>query len=168
MEKTEFKLYLRKRLKELGFEKRKDFYSKIMDEDYLVGIDLEHSSYVNGYQFRCGIVYLPNEQRVPFCGVFDLKWNFEFPFEPGQKLDFAKKPLKYVFEYEKYTLDDFKELFEKNYKHYIMPLLDPDYGIELIRKDWKLLKRCDPQTIKRLCTRIGIEHDEVVSFLCKA
>lgn len=165
MEKSEFKLYIKNRLKELGFHKRKDFYSKVMDENYLIGIDLDHSSYVKGYQFRCGIVYLPNEQRIPFRGIFDLKWNFYFPSEPGQKLDFEKRPLKYIFEYEKYTIDEFKEFFEQNYEHYIIPLYDPGYGIELIRQDWKLLKRCDPQTIERLCKRIGIEYDEVMKFL---
>ena len=167
MEKSEFKLYLRKRLKELGFDKKKDFYSKTMAGDYLIGIDLEHSSYVKGYQFRCGIVYLPNELRVPFRGLLDLKWNFEFPFELGEKLDFEKKPLKYVFEYEKYTIEEFEELFAKNYEHYIIPLHDPNYGVELIRQDWKLLKRCDPQTIERLCVRMGIKYEEVMKFLCR-
>lgn len=165
MEKIEFKLYLKDRLTQLGFHKRKDFYSKTMGEDYLIGIDLEHSSYVKGYQFRCGIVYLPNELRVPFCGLLDLKWNFMFPFERGEKLEFSQKPLKYIFEYEKYTIDEFDVLFEQNYKHFIVPLYDPDYGIGLIRKDWKLMKRCDPQTIQMLCRRMGLDYNEVMRSL---
>lgn len=168
MEKREFKLYLKDRLIGLGFHKRKDFYSKVIGEDYLIGIDLEHSSYVKGYQFRCGIVYLPNELRVPFRGLLDLKWNFMFPFEPGDKLEFDRKPLRYIFEYEKYTVDEFEALFEQNYEQYIVPLHDPNYGIEMIRKDWRLMKRCDSQTIEMLCARMDLDYNEVMRSLQKS
>lgn len=165
MDKKEFKLYLKGKLKGLGFDKRKDFYSKTVNSDYLIGIDLMPSSYVKGYQFRCGIVYLPNEKRVPFCGLFDLKWNFEFPFELGQKLDFSQKPLTYIFKYEHYTTEEFEEFFMQNYDRYILPLYNPEYGIELMRKDWRLMVRCDSQTIAQLCTRMDISYEEVMKFL---
>lgn len=61
MEKKELKNSFALSLKSLVSKKRKDYYTKILDRDYLIGFYLYPSSYTKGYQFCCDIIYLPNE-----------------------------------------------------------------------------------------------------------
>lgn len=165
MEKKELKEFIRVKFKELGFQKRKDYYTKTLDGDYLIGFYLYPSSYTKGYQFCCGIIYLPNEFKMPFHGLCDLDWNFRFPFKPGTELDFNQDPLAYVFEYEYYTVEQLERIFAQNYERYMLPLYDKEYGLELFRQDWRRLRRHSPQTIAGLCKRMGVDYDEVMDFL---
>lgn len=165
MEKKELKQFLSARFKELGFEKKKDYYTKMLTDDYLIGCCLDPSSYTKGYQFYCGMIYLPNEMKMPFRGLFDLEWTFRFPIKPDDEFDFDKGPYTYIFEYEQYTIEQFERIFEKNYKHYMEPLYSEEYGLEILRKDWRLMRRHSFQTIEGLCKRAGIEYSAVIEFL---
>lgn len=165
MEKEELKRFLKIRFEELGFQKRKDYYFKILDDDYLIGCCLNPSSYSKGYQFYCGVIYLPNELKMPFHGLFDIEWDFRFPVNPDAELDFDKGPYTILFRYEQYTIKQFEKIFEKNYERYMLPLYDKEYGLEVLRKDWRLMRRHSHQTIEGLCKRMGIEYSTVIEFL---
>ena len=165
MEKSELKRFLNDRFIELGFQIKKNYYTKLLDEDYLIGCCLYPSSYVKGYQLYCGIIYLPNEMKMPFRGLFDLEWNFQFPIDPSDELDLGGGGLTVVLHYERFTIKQFESIFKKNYEHFMLPLYNKEYGLDLMRKDWRLMRRHSFYTIEGLCKRMGIEYSDVIEFL---
>ena len=165
MEKKEFKQFFTEKMKALGFQKKKDLYWKLLSDDYLIGLDIDPSSYCKGYQIHCGMIYLPNELKMPFRGCYDLDWNFRFPLSAGDEFDFDKIPFRCVFDYELYSVQQLSELFECNYARLIVPMYDQEYGLQLMRNDWRLFRRHTNETIEALCGRMNLDVRAVMAFL---
>jgi len=169
MTRSELRTFTQKKLKAMGYQAQKSYLYKIIDDDYLIGFHLYPSSYIKGYSFVCGIIYLPDELKMPLRGVFDLEWEFQFPFDPDGVFDLKDYPdrTKYmrVFEYEKYTLEQLEVLWDANFRFFMEPLTDKNYGLEIIRKDWNNLKRFAPENVLKLCLRANMDINKVFSFL---
>ena len=169
MTRQELRAYVKDKFKKMGYQAQKSYLYKVFDDDYLIGFYLEPSSYVKGYAFVCGIIYLPDELCMPFRGVFDLQWEFQFPCKPEEKLDLSTYPenpkLCRVFEYEKFTLEQLEKVFEVNYEYFMVPLLDKNYGLDIFRSNWAVFNRFDTQSILKICQRAGIDSEKVFRYL---
>ena len=176
MTKSELFAYAATKLKSLGYKSSRNYYYQIIDDDYLIGVFLDPSSYCKGYRFTCGAIYLPDEQKMPFCGKFDIQRNFVFPLdsnglvgflehnESGCKESFARNT---IFEYESYTLEQLDKLFEINYSYFVVPLMNKEYGLEWFRNNWKSMNRFSRNNVIKICKRAGINSDEVLAYLGK-
>jgi len=171
MTKSELRTYVREKFKSKGFQSQKSYLYKIIDDDYLIGFHLYPSSYCKGYRFICGIIYLPDPFKIPLRGLFDLEWVFRFPVDSGSKLDLSKyegnTQLTTVFEYENYSLAQLEEYFMMNYEHFITPLFNKEFGLELFRSDWRLMNRFSVQTVDKLCQRASLDTKSVLKYLGK-
>lgn len=171
MEKAELRQYIKDKFKALGFQSRKSTHYKIIDNDYLIGFEMEPSTYCKGYCFTCGIIYLPDEQRMPFRGIFDLHWDFVFPWEPDGDPDvqrcIERKLLRRIFEYEDYSIEQLDRIFEANYNYFMLPLYDKNYGLDIFRSSWRRMQYYPVPKIEMLCKRAGLDAQEVLAFLGK-
>lgn len=176
MTKSELFAYVATKLKLLGYRSRRNYYYQIIDDDYLIGLFLDPSSYCKGYRFICGAIYLPDEQKMPFCGKFDIQRNFIFPLDSNSlvgSLDYIDSDSRElstrntIFEYENYTIEQLDKLFETNYSRFVVPLMNKEYGLEKFRDNWKSMNRFSKNNVMKICKRAGINSDEVLAYLGK-
>ena len=171
MTKPELKDFIKDKFKSLGYQSRKSYFYKIVDEDYLIGFFLDPTGRTKGYYFICGIIYLPDSIKMPINGLFDLEWKFIFPWEPTSEFDVEKcldtKLYKKVFEYEAYNLEQLEIIFSKNYAYFIDRLLDKEYGLDLFRKNWNRMNRFSAHSVDKICKRAGLDTDSVLKYLKK-
>ena len=144
---------------------------KVIDDDYLIGFYLYPSTYCKGYDFVCGIIYLPDELKIPLRGLFDLEWAFRFPIDPSDKLElsdyYGNRKLTTVLKYEKYTIEQLDLFFGINYDYFIKPLYNKEFGLDMFRHDWRLMNRFSVQTINKICHRASIDAQMVLEQLGK-
>lgn len=171
MTRQELRAYIKDKFKKMGYQSYKSYFYKIYDDDYLVGFYLEPSTYVKGYSFIYGIIYLPDELKIPFRGLFDLDGSFRFPCDPDEELDlttYLENPkLSHIFEYEEYTLEQLDKLFEINYEYFMVPLLDKEHGLDQFRDPtkWFIFRRFAPQNVLKICQKAGIDSEKVFRYL---
>lgn len=171
MTKNELRTFIKEKFKSQGFSSQKSYLYKTIDDDYLIGFHLYPSTYCKGYSFVCGIIYLPDPFKIPLRGIYDLEWSFRFPVHPGGELDLKKYQdgarFTTVFQYENYSTEDLEVYFSMNYEHFITPLFDKEYGLQLLREDWHIMNRFAPQTIDKLCKRASLNTQIVLEYLGK-
>ncbi len=169
MDKTDVRKYIKEKFKTLGFQSKRKWHYRIYDGDYLIGFELEPSTLCKGYCFTCGIIYLPDELRMPFHGIFDFHWDFIFPWEPDADCDVQScinsKLFRRVFVYEEYSVEQLDKIFNANYDYFIKPLMSKEYGLNLYREDWRRLESYPKSKIEMICSRAGINTQEVLRFL---
>ena len=79
MDKTEFKKIVKHEFEKYGFKFKGNIGHKMHQENYLIGIDMEHFNFVDAYCISYGVVYLPDEEKFPpFKGFYD--WHDDFLF----------------------------------------------------------------------------------------
>lgn len=171
MTKADLKTFIKSKLKSLGYQQRKAYFYKMIDDDYLISFYLDPTGRSKGYYFICGIIYLPDDIKMPVNGIFDLEWKFIFPWEPTSEFDVAKclddKLYKKVFEYEAYSLEQLDVIFSQNYMYFIDRLSDKEYGLELFRNNWTLMNRFSVKSISKICKRAGLDVLSVLKYLGK-
>lgn len=171
MTRNELRGYVKKWFNSRGFQSQKSYLFKVLDGDYLLGFYMEPTGLSKAYMFTCGIIYLPDNIKLPFHGVFDLQWDFIFPWEPNDEFDIhlclERQKYRGVFKYEDYSIEQLEEILTQNYNYYITPLFDKEYGLCLFRDDWRLMNRFSVQSIEKLCNRAGLDVAEVRAFLKK-
>lgn len=171
MTKEDMGKYIRQKFSSLGYQSSRNIYYKMFDDDYLIAFELISTGRSKGYYFTCGIIYLPDEHKMPVRGVYDLQWDFIFPWEPCMEFDIdvaiESKQFRRVFEYEKYTLQELDGIFASNYQHFVIPLHNKNYGLDIIRSDWRIMRRFSRQSIDKLCKRAGLDTQAVLSYLGK-
>ena len=106
MEKKEFQKTVKDKLKSIGFTVKGNNAYKILDADYLIGVSLDHNPYCKGYFIEYGVVYLPDEKKIPFKGFFD--WDDRFLFTREADADLGK----YQIQEMEYDEDELTECFE--------------------------------------------------------
>ena len=171
MTRKELRTFVKEQFKSRGFSSEKSYLYKMLDEDYLIGFHLYPSSHCKGYTLICGIIYLPDPYKVPLRGLYDLEWSFRFPVRPGGELDLDSGPTgpayTTVLEYENYPLEEIEGYFAMNYEHFVLPLFDKEYGLKLLRADWRLMNRFTAQTVEKLCARASLDTQAVLKRLGK-
>lgn len=169
MERKEFRQYVKRKFRELGFQSRKSCHFLMPQEDYLIGFELATSTYAKGYYFECGCLFLPNLHAVPFYGYMDLRRRFLFPLEPGEQFDIHKcletEEYTRICEYEKYTEEQLDPIFEQNFEYYMRPFYDPEYGLQMIRELPQRMNYHDESWVRMVCRRAGLDADEILPSL---
>ena len=171
MTKEEMKKFISHKFTSFGYQSSKNIYYKVYDGDYLIAFELQSTGRSKDYYFTCGIIYLPDELKFPVRGVYDLQWDFIFPWEPVADFDIntalQSKLYRRVFDYEKYSLEILDQVFMENYRHFMLPLLDKSYGLDIFRNDWRTMRRFSEKSIDKLCKRAGLDSQTVLSYLGK-
>lgn len=169
MDRKEFRQYVKRKLKQLGFQSRKSCHYLIMQDDYLIGFELVPSSYTKGYYFECGCLYLPDPRAMPFYGYMDLRKRFLFPLDPSQKFDFhaclESEQYTRTCEYEKYTVEQIDQVFDANFEYYMRPFYNQEYGFQMYRENPRRMNHKSEAKIRMLCNRSGLDAEEVLPCL---
>ena len=173
MTKNEFRAYVKDKFRSMGFESHKSIHYKFIEDDYVVCLELDPSSYCKGYQCTWGAIILPNEDTFPPCGRYDVSANFQFPREPGDELDFSlpvlERHVKYDYkcEYEKYTREQIERYFDANIAQFITPLYDIELALDYFRNDWRRFRYNKPEHIVNICKKAGLNPQQVFSSIGK-
>lgn len=139
MNKKDFQKIAKKIFKEIGFQFRGNNAHKTIGDDYLIGICLEHHSYYKAYSVDFGVVYLPDDNKIPFHGWFD--WHNQFLFTRNAKEDIEKYKIEYITDYDEEYLIDYFEYEEREPEELIKQIKSNiDRRMELILKKEYVLK----------------------------
>lgn len=149
MEKKEVQKFIKNKMKELGFRSRGNGLYKILDDNYLIGIYMDHHPYCKGYFIDYGAIYLPDDEKMPFRGDFDWSSTFFFTTDPEDNLskyhfdvdevdeDSYGKIIEY-FEYDVFTLEELDAQLDLNIKKLLPALLDKNFVLEFYKKELSL------------------------------
>ena len=132
MEKKEFKNIIKEKLKTIGFKSRGNHHYKIIDENFLIGVSLFDRAYCKGYFIDYGIIYLPDEEKMPFNGDFDWSRKFWFPKDSTimlnryhlDNLEECHQELMDYFEYDKRSVDELEKSLDVNIEKMLSVLSD--------------------------------------------
>ena len=142
MEKKEAKKIIKEVLKKYGFHPNKIGGYKILDNDYLIGMNMTHSTYCKGYMMDYGVIYLPDEEKMPFDGIYDWRGAFLFTKTEGDDLrkykdillsGYGDESLWHVFEYGVRTSEEFKEQLAINIEVKMSRLYDKNFVLDYYR-----------------------------------
>lgn len=133
-------------MKELGFRSRGNGLYKILDDNYLIGIYMDHHSYCKGYYIEYGVIYLPNDEKMPFRGDFDWSSRFFFTTDPEDDLskyhfdvdeidEDSYENITVYFEYDVFTLEELDAQLDLNIKKLLPALLDKNFVLEFYKKE---------------------------------
>ena len=173
MNRKEFRELVKNKFQHLGFQSNKSINYRLVDEDYIVCMELYPSSYCKGYQCICGSIFLPNEDKYPLCGRYDAREVFEFPRDPSDDLDLnlsaIERHMKYdtICEYSKFSVEQVNQYFDSNIQHFVVPMLDREYTLDIYRKEWRHFQYTRPENIVNICQKAGLDPQEVFSFIGK-
>ena len=173
MEKKEAKKIIKEVLKKYGFHPNKIGGYKILDDDYLIGMDMTHSTYCKGYMMDYGAIYLPDEEKMPFRGIYDWRGVFLFTKAEGDDLRKYKENLLNVragdnlsqlFEYGIRTPEEFKEQLEINIEVGISRLYDKNFILDYYRRkmDDLYMEVSTNQGIEKMVRLGGYDLEEIM------
>lgn len=174
MEKKEFQQLFRTQMKELGFKVKGNYSYKIIDDDYLIGVFLDHYSYANAYHIYYGVIYCFDENKLPFKGVCDWDDCFWFTVDPEDDLKnypiekyftrFDRKKVVEYFEYDTRTKEDFLKCFHINVEKRLKHVFCKEYVLDIYRKDWVEFRQIPYDTVRKISKLAGLDVDKVISF----
>lgn len=173
MTQKEFRLFVKDKFRQLGFQSHKSINYRFVDEDYIVCMELYASSYCKGYKCSCGSIFLPNEEKYPLCGRYDAREVFKFPRNPADELDLSlsmmEQHMRYdtICEYSKFSLEQVNQYFDLNIQYFLVPMLDREYTLDIYRKEWRHFQYTRPENIVNICQKAGLNPQEVFSFIGK-
>ncbi len=158
MEKKEVQKIVKEKLKSIGFTVKGNVCHKIIDDDYLVGVWLDHDPYSKGYFIEYGAVYLPDEDKIPFNGFCDWDDRFLFTQEPGadlekypiQEIEYDEDEITECFDYIERTSEDLTNQLEINIQKKLALLDDKEYVLKYYLNNLDLLARLPENTLKKL------------------
>ncbi len=148
MEKKEFQLLVKEKLKSYGFSSRGNIHYKLIDADYLVRVELEHRSFYKAYSIDFCVVY-EVEKEVPLYKQF---WNwrnhFYFPEKIRENLsNFHLKKLDKSgdscasipeltvnFQYDRRSIEELDQYLDENIQKRLLPVFNKELPLELYRK----------------------------------
>lgn len=171
MEKKEIKKLFKTYMKAIGFTCKGNYSYKMIDDDYLVGVWLEHSSYKKTYRVLYGVNYLPDERGLPFNRWCD--WHANFYFTTDISDDLRKYPIEDIhgrfgkaltqdFEYECRTAEDFDFAMNINVEKRLTPVFDKSYVLDIYRNDWIYFRGVPHVTVRKLCGLLGIDAEKAI------
>lgn len=172
MEKNEFRNYIKHRFKALGFQSQKSINYAILEQDYLIALELYPCTYGKQYQVICGVIFLPDEKKIPLRGIYDYQCNFRFPLEPDTPWDpgipIQQQRWGIYLKYELFTQERLTSLIDYNIEQVMKPLYDRETVLNVFRDNWKMMNRFSVPTIEKLCSFANLDAQEVLSTLGKA
>ena len=178
MEKKEFQKIVRARLKKEGFVVKGNYAHKILDDDYLVGVELEHHPFCKGYFINYCVIYLPDERKYPpFQGFCDWDDHFDFTKNPEDNLNnypleentvrdkvYDEDALVRYFEYDIRTPDDLIPQLDINIRRKLSLVYDKEFVLRIYQRytDWLAdLPEC---TVAKILDLYDIDRDKINSY----
>lgn len=171
MEKKSFQDLFKKEMKALGFRSRGKYCYKFLSDDYLVGVWLDHCPYAKAYYIEYGVIYEPDEKRLPFAGLCD--WSSRFIFTVNPNDDLAYFPIENSnykinrsilvdwFEYEVRTSAEFEKQFAVNCQKKLIPLYDRAYVLNEYRANNTLFRMVPLETAYKIGRLVGLDEVSV-------
>lgn len=169
MEKKEVRKLFRSKMKKLGFSVNAGYYFKILDEDYLISMYLDASPYGGRYYVEYSVLYLPDDERMPYEGFCDWHSRFVFTKDPTDDLSkYSIESLKKMdenvvdyFDYELWDLEHLDRALDENIERKFSKLYDKEYVLDLYREDLQLFVVRPEKTMRKLMSRGGFDENEV-------
>lgn len=169
MEKKEFQKIVKQKLKDIGFKSRGNHCYKIIDNEYLIGVSLVHCSYGQGYFIDYGIIYLPDEIKMPFDGDYDWSRKFWFTkdFEKNlqryqlDNLEECHNELIDYFEYDIRSIASLKESIDINIEKMLSVLSDKKCAFKDYQNNLNVFVSLSEHEIKKFI-KLGVVSKQVV------
>lgn len=169
VDKKQFQKLVKEKFKILGFQSRGNHHYKIVDGEYLIGASLAHRLYGKGYFIDYGIIYLPDEDKLPFKGNFD--WCRKFWFTK----DYSKELTRYqldnleecyqemtdYFEYDQRSIDELNKALDLNIEKMLSVLSDKECAFKDYRKNLDIFVSLTNHEIKKFI-KLGVVSKETV------
>lgn len=169
MERKEFQKIIKQKLKDKGFKSRGNHCYKIIDNKYLIGVSLIHCSHGQGYFIDYGIIYLPDEVKMPFNGDYDWSRKFWFTKDYEKKLnryqvdnveEYYKELVDY-FEYDMRSMESLEESLDINIDKMLSVLSDKECAFKDYKNNLDLFLSLSEHEIKKFI-RLGAVSKQVV------
>ncbi|MBQ3128700.1 MAG: hypothetical protein IJC13_06655 [Clostridia bacterium] len=178
MEKKEFQKIVRTRLKKEGFMVKGNYAHKILDDDYLIGVEMDHHPFCKGYFIYYGVIYLPDDIKFPpFKGFFDWRNRFDFTKDPKDDLnnypleehingfiDYDEDSLERYFEYDIRTGEDLAIQLDINIKKKLSSVYDKEFALNIYRDNTDSLARLPELTVAKILDLYDIDRDKINSY----
>lgn len=169
MEKKDVQRILREKMKKIGFESKGNYHYKKVEEDYMVGVWLEHHPYCNGYFVEYGALFLPDERKMPFRGFCDWSMRFEFTKKaednlknyPLENIFYSDKGLIDYFEYDKKEKEELSIALDLNIEKKLINVFNKKYVLDYYRKEIDMLVTLLPETAKKILAYGEFDMNEV-------
>lgn len=169
MEKKEFQNVVKDKMKVLGFRIKGNNCYKVLDNNYLIGVSLDHHPYCKGYFVEYGGLYLPDEWKIPFRGEYD--WDNRFIFTINSKdnllhyhiesIDENEEGLVDYCEYDNWETRELIKQLDLNIEKKLSLLYDKNYILEEYKKNLCFFISLPDYTIKKLMKMGDFAIDEV-------
>ncbi|MDO5576217.1 MAG: hypothetical protein Q4F84_03995 [Fibrobacter sp.] len=167
MKKKDVQKLVKDKMQQLGFtsiKTSKNAHYKIFNNNYLVGIHLEHHPYCKGYFIDCGVIYLYDEQKEKFTGCnFDYGKGFLFTKESEDNLknynleDRQDDNLTDYFEYDIRSQEEFEEALDTNLKFYLGKFYNQQYLLNLFSNDLSLFRAISDDFANKMLYLTGVD-----------
>ena len=176
MDKKEFRNLFKAYMKEKGFKVRGRYAYQFVDDQYIIGVSLDHHPFTKGYILEYGAIYEPVD--VQHSIAFDFRSFFLFTTDPNEDLN--KYPIENLkcrvdynvltdyFEYDFRTDEDFKHSMDINIEKRLHLLYNKEYILDLYRKDWIYFRMIPYDTVHKIVKLAGLNIDEVIRFRDKS
>lgn len=174
MKKEQLKRIIKNQMKELGFQYSAGKYFCYLDDSYVVGLWLEAHPYCKGFFINYGVVYLPDEDKIPFRGWCDWEDSFLFSKTPNMKIQFDllddynanqnHSVLSDYIEFEEWNDEVLSKQISENFDRRFFKVFDKEYVINLYRNNWVLFRMIPYKTVKKIASLAELNYDEVVHF----
>lgn len=173
MEKRTFQKLFRDYMKNLGFRTKGNLCYKYLEDDYLIVVSLEHSSFQSAYAVEYGVIYEASPDKATVSTKTDWSAYFYFTVDPSDDLElyplenlhsnFAKKLID-LFNYDERSDRDFVRSMDENVKKRLIKLYDKEFVLEQYRKDWVTFRQIPYDTVHKMCRLAGLNAEQVIAF----
>ena len=173
MEKKDVQKVWKDHMKDLGFHCRGNICYRHVDDDYLIFLRLEHSSYDSAYRVQYGAVYEADILEGTFNGKGD--WTGHFLFTKNASDDLAQYPLEDLhshfnmkldqdFDYSQRSLEDFIRSLDINIEKRLNQLYDRSYVLDQYRENWVSFRRIPYDTCRKIARIAGLDEEAVIKI----
>ena len=169
MDKKEFQKVIKQKFRDKGFKSKRNHCYKIIDNKYLIGISLIHCSYGQGYFIDYGIIYLPDEIKIPFNGDYDWSRKFWFTKDYERKLtryhldnvEECYEELVDYFEYDIRSMETLEESIDINVDKMLSVLSDEKCAFKDYQNNLNLLVSLSEHEIKKFI-KLGMVSKQII------
>lgn len=171
MEKKDAQKAWKDHMKKIGFRCRGNICYRYLDDDYLIFLRLEHSSYYSAYRVDYGAVYEANAMEGTFKGKGD--WSSHFLFTKDASDDLTQYPLEDLcshfnmeldqdFDYSNRTVEDLICSLDINIEKRLSKLYDRTFVLTQYRQNWISFRKIPYDTCRKIARLAGLDAEAVI------